>query len=87
MKICPLIYSIEIQAYAEARGESVNGFLNRATESQMEAGNGAQMPSVAAQQLMLPETVEAVQQATGETMERGNAGPSGGAGKATGDRK
>ena len=61
----------EIQSHAEARGESVNGFLNRAAENQMEADNGAQMPSVAAQQPMLSsETVEAAQQAaeaTGET--------------------
>ena len=60
----------EIQSHAEARSESVNGFLNRAAENQMEADKGAQMPSVAAQQPMLsPETVEAAQQAAEATGE------------------
>ena len=63
----------EIQAHAEARGESVNGFLNRAAENQMAADDGAQMGAVAAQegqQATLPlETVEAAQRAAEATGE------------------
>ena len=64
----------EIQTHAEARGESVNGFLNRAAENQMAADNGAQMGAVAAQEgqqaVLPPETIEAARraaEATGET--------------------
>ncbi len=33
-----------IKAYAEARGESVNAFINRAIQEAMERDNAAQMP-------------------------------------------
>ena len=63
-----------IKAHAEARGESVNGFLNRAAENQMAADNGAQMGAVTAQEeqqaVLPPETIEAARraaEATGET--------------------
>jgi hypothetical protein len=35
-----------IQAHAQANGESVNGFLNRAIDETMERDNGAQVESV-----------------------------------------
>lgn len=62
-----------IKAHAEARGESVNGFIGRAIVNQMEADNGAQMGAVAAQKgqqaTLSPETVETARRAAEATGE------------------